>query len=636
MNGNSPQVASSSNTPILNNLIKPTNQNAEPSTNQNTNHIRSNVIKRTQSPQTTNIVQKVNASIQPRPNQNQQTKLYSEALSRAASSLQNLPQNIKNHPIALEMIRLVNVIGINQQGQKVASKKLQFQGIVKMVNNQNVNNQKIQIRKLAMTGKKLTFNQKLQEMQVGLSCSLATQNHCTFDGKINVKKARVFEVARQVQLTKKFESVQNVTSNALYDPLINVLSPHTCISKTEYIPVSVLYRQPAGPARQSSTFSRGTSGARPIASANQIIAPIDSIQNRKRKRNSDSDSSCDEADTGGHRAQTRKEAKLREIELKESLAMHKCYYNDLESDYEIVEGTQTDCKLCNKEKTIKRMFRVDLSQSFIKSHNFEQKLEKMDQDTKPLMVKVDRLDDEYLANLRKMSTVLPNIGQTKNKKKIKWFENPEIDEEPLLTFNRRTHSHVSDIEYYQTNGRYIMMNKSCNVLNRKRKNKNRDHMLIEKFLGMYDPDCTISYPLEGICWFCGIEIEPPDTQKETDICKSLCDFCHDKWSELNNSKKALDERKQDKKKIRLYKKQHITGPKPPKKSDNKCPRIIIHERSKGSDDESDDDEDRYSVTSWRKNFSTLGSITKSNFVQDQDADDVPGEDDEDEFVPDEI
>ena len=49
-------------------------------------------------------------------------------------------------------------------------------------------------------------------------------------------------------------------------------------------------------------------------------------------------------------------------------------------------------------------------------------------------------------------------------------------------------------------------------------------------------------------------------------CKALCDFCHDKWSELNNSKKALDERKQDKKKIRLYKKQHITGPKPPKKS----------------------------------------------------------------------
>jgi len=136
----------------------------------------------------------------------------------------------------------------------------------------------------------------------------------------------------------------------------------------------------------------------------KFIAPVESIQNRKRKANSDSDSSCDEGDTGGHRAQTRKEAKLREIELKESLAMHKCYYNDLESDYEIFEGTQTDCKLCNKEITIKRMFRVDLSQSFIKSHNYEQKLEKMDQETKPVRVKVARLDDEYLANLRKMST----------------------------------------------------------------------------------------------------------------------------------------------------------------------------------------------------------------------------------------
>ena len=41
------------------------------------------------------------------------------------------------------------------------------------------------------------------------------------------------------------------------------------------------------------------------------------------------------------------------------------------------------------------------------------------------------------------------------------------------------------------------MNKSCNVLNRKRKNKNRDHMLIEKFLGLYDPDCDIDYPVEG-------------------------------------------------------------------------------------------------------------------------------------------
>ena len=41
------------------------------------------------------------------------------------------------------------------------------------------------------------------------------------------------------------------------------------------------------------------------------------------------------------------------------------------------------------------------------------------------------------------------------------------------------------------------MNKSCNVLNRKRKNKNRDHMLIEKFLGLYDPETKVDYPVEG-------------------------------------------------------------------------------------------------------------------------------------------
>ena len=191
MDGNSPQIASSSNTPILSNLIKPnTNQNS-------TNHIRSNVIQRTQSPQPTNrgLQNGTVGNVKwPNSTQNQPTqqKSYSEALSRAASSLQNLPQNnlpqtLKNHPIALEMIRLVNVIGLNQQGQKVVSKKLQFQGVVRTLNNPKV----ISIRKVAMTGKKLTFNQKLQEMQVGLSCSLAAQNRCTFDGKINVKKAKV-------------------------------------------------------------------------------------------------------------------------------------------------------------------------------------------------------------------------------------------------------------------------------------------------------------------------------------------------------------------------------------------------------------------------------------------------------------
>lgn len=210
MDGNSPQVASSSNTPILNNLIRPTNQN--------TNHIRSNVIQRTQSPQPANKTS--NGSIQPRTttNQNrptQQTQSYSNALSSAAASLQNLPQNLsqnsKMHPIALEMVRMVNIVGINQQGQKIQSKKLQFQGIVRLMSNPKV----IQVRRVSMTGKKLTFNQKLREMQVGLSCALVAQNNCTFDGRINVKQDRVFDVARQVQVHKKFESVQNVTRNVV-------------------------------------------------------------------------------------------------------------------------------------------------------------------------------------------------------------------------------------------------------------------------------------------------------------------------------------------------------------------------------------------------------------------------------------
>ena len=116
---------------------------------------------------------------------------------------------LKNHPIAIEMIRLVNVIGLNSRGEKAKGKKLQFHGIVKMVENPNVR------VKVEMTGMKLSFNQKLNEMIVGLGCTFAAQNRCTFDGKINIKKNRVFEVARQVQIRKKFEAVRNVARNAV-------------------------------------------------------------------------------------------------------------------------------------------------------------------------------------------------------------------------------------------------------------------------------------------------------------------------------------------------------------------------------------------------------------------------------------
>ena len=127
------------------------------------------------------------------------------------NATQNVPQNHKHHPIALEMIRLINIIGLNQQGEKVSVKKLQFQGIVKMLNDTKI----VKIRKIAMTGNKLKYNQKLLQMSVGLGCSLAAQNHCTFNGKISLKKVRVKDIADEVNITRKFEAVQNVDRNAV-------------------------------------------------------------------------------------------------------------------------------------------------------------------------------------------------------------------------------------------------------------------------------------------------------------------------------------------------------------------------------------------------------------------------------------
>ena len=106
----------------------------------------------------------------------------------------------KNHPIALEKIN--------------SAKRIQFQGIVRIITNPKVP----RIIKILMNGNKLTFNQKLQEMSVQLTCPLAKQKFCTFDGKISIKKAKVFEIARQVGITTKFEFsafLQNVTRNAV-------------------------------------------------------------------------------------------------------------------------------------------------------------------------------------------------------------------------------------------------------------------------------------------------------------------------------------------------------------------------------------------------------------------------------------
>ena len=84
-----------------------------------------------------------------------------------------------------------------------------------------------------------------------------------------------------------------VPSIDLYEPQINVLSPHTCIGKTEYFPLTVLDKQsPSSLSEPPSEISENFSSA----PANPLPEPP--IQNRKRKANSDSDSS-DRDDTGG-------------------------------------------------------------------------------------------------------------------------------------------------------------------------------------------------------------------------------------------------------------------------------------------------------------------------------------------------
>ena len=136
----------------------------------------------------------------------------SQQATSSNNSTQNSAQNYKHHPIALEMIRYDNYIRTNEQGQQVSGKTLQFQGIVKMLQD---NKKLSQIQKTAMTAKSLMFNLKLVELCLSLDCSLTTEKGCTFGGKIHIKKAKVFEVAKQVQIEKKFESVSNITRIAV-------------------------------------------------------------------------------------------------------------------------------------------------------------------------------------------------------------------------------------------------------------------------------------------------------------------------------------------------------------------------------------------------------------------------------------
>ena len=78
-----------------------------------------------------------------------------------------------------------------------------------------------------------------------------------------------------------------VPSIDLYEPQINVLSPHTCIGKTEYVPLSILNRTILDKKPQSSSSKPPEKPS--SAPANQQL-PVDSIQNRKRKANNDADS----------------------------------------------------------------------------------------------------------------------------------------------------------------------------------------------------------------------------------------------------------------------------------------------------------------------------------------------------------
>ena len=62
----------------------------------------------------------------------------------------------------------------------------------------------------------------------------------------------------------------------MYEPLIDVLSPHTCIPDEQS-------------SNSSSKPSGETSKEPSLTPASKFITPVSSIQNRKRKANSDED-----------------------------------------------------------------------------------------------------------------------------------------------------------------------------------------------------------------------------------------------------------------------------------------------------------------------------------------------------------
>ena len=255
-------------------------------------------------------------------------------------------------------------------------------------------------------------------------------------------------------------------------------------------------------------------------------------------------------------------------------------------------------------------------------------------------------DESYLSSLRLLGTgSIRYSTRRKNAKQVKWFANPEAETESLLTFNRRKHSNVSQISYYEPDGRHVYSNKKANQWNRKRKTKNRENMLIEKYLGAYNADkmeyqAMIFEKDSGTCWYCSADIEEPEKKNDRGhvLVESgvlirylllyvyfsrswFCNFCFQKWSEMNTSKKALGDRRLEKKKNRDHRKLKVTIEKPmsskeklsPKKKLEKCPKIIIHKPDESDSENSDSSDEetmgksKYVVSRFTKKF-VLGKI----------------------------
>ena len=127
--------------------------------------------------------------------------------SNAVGDFEPMPQN---HPVKTvgdktkDSLKIVNVkvdpFGISVEG-KIGQKSVFMRGIlVKFVN---------------------------PKLYIHLKCSANTS--CTFKGKIQVVKEKVWDIATQAQKSKKFELVKDVDKISTYEPEIIVETPHSCL-----------------------------------------------------------------------------------------------------------------------------------------------------------------------------------------------------------------------------------------------------------------------------------------------------------------------------------------------------------------------------------------------------------------------